>query len=149
MKMAVLVDFDGTIASTDASYAVLERFGDKAWREVEERAYAHEITILDALKIQARMIKVGPEEAEAYLKETIEMRNGFREFASFCRENDIHLEICSDGFGWTIEVLLAHWDLEWIPWTSNHTVPDERGWEISFPYRRENCPINANCKCSH
>lgn len=149
MKLAALVDFDGTIASTDASYAVLERYGDREWREIEERAYAHEITILDALKVQALMVKVGPEEAEVFLKETVRMRDGFREFAKWCRENGVHLEICSDGFGWTIEVLLSHWKLDWIPWSSNHTIPREGGWEISFPHRREDCPINANCKCSH
>ena len=149
MKLAVLVDFDGTIAKTDASYAVLDRFGDKEWLEVENKALAHEITLLEALRLQAGMVKAGPREAERYLKDTIEIRDGFREFALWCRDEGIHLEICSDGFSWTIEVLLSHWELEWIPWTSNHTVPKKEGWTIEFPYLRENCRINANCKCSH
>ncbi len=149
MDLAILVDFDGTIASSDASYAVLKKFAKDDWLAVEEKAYAHEITILDALKVQATMIKVGPEEASRFLRETMGIRPGFREFAEWCRENEIYLEICSDGFGWTIEILLCYWNLDWIPWTSNHTVPDRNGWKISFPYRKEDCPINANCKCSH
>ncbi|OYT46835.1 hypothetical protein B6U90_00110 [Thermoplasmatales archaeon ex4484_6] len=149
MRLAVLCDFDGTITTRDASYAILERFGEGDWRSIEERAYTHEITILEALKLQAGMVKVGEEEASAFLRENIGMREGFREFALGCREEGIHLEICSDGFGWTIEVLLEHWGLEWIPWTSNRTVPSENGWEIHFDHRREGCPINANCKCAH
>ncbi|MEA3557809.1 MAG: MtnX-like HAD-IB family phosphatase [Candidatus Thermoplasmatota archaeon] len=149
MKIGVMVDFDGTISATDASYAILDRFADGDWLSIEKRAYDHEISILDALKLQTGMIRCSPEEAEKYLIETIELRPGFREFAGFCEQSGIPLEICSDGFGWSIEVLLRHWDLDRIPWTSNHTVPDSEGWKIEFRHRRENCPINANCKCSH
>lgn len=149
MRIGILVDFDGTIASTDASYAILNKYADKFWYEIEKRAYAHEITILEAIKEQTKLIRCSPEEAEKYLIDNIEIRRGFREFAEYCRENAIPIEICSDGFGWTIEVLLRQWDLEWLPWTSNHTIPSEDGWEVEFQHRREGCPINANCKCSH
>ncbi len=149
MSLAVLTDFDGTVAETDASYAVLEKFGDKEWMKIEKEALEYRITILEALELQARMVKASPEEASVYLREKVKPREGFREFANWCRDNDIHLEICSDGFGWTIENLLSYWCLDWIPWTSNATIPKKEGWEITFPYRREGCPINANCKCSH
>lgn len=149
MSLAVLTDFDGTVASTDASYAVLKEFADDDWVAVEKEALEYKITILEAVKIQAGMVKASPEDASKYLKENVELRPGFREFANWCRENDIYLEICSDGFGWTIEVLLEYWGLEWIPWTSNAIVPRKEGWQISFPYRKEGCPMNANCKCSH
>jgi 2,3-diketo-5-methylthio-1-phosphopentane phosphatase len=149
MRLAVLTDFDGTISSIDASYAILDRFGDREWMDVEKEALEYRITIPDALKLQAKMVKAAPEEAFKYLIETVKPRDGFREFAIWCGKNDIHLEVCSDGFGWTIEILLKFWDLEWIPWTSNVTIPGKDGWEISFPHRKEGCPINANCKCYH
>lgn len=149
MSFAVMVDFDGTITATDASYAILDKFGQGDWYSIEERAYAHEITILEALRLQARMVKVSMEEAEAFLKDKIQMREGFREFAQWCSDNKIPIEICSDGFDFTIEVLLKYWGLDWIPYTSNRTVPSEQGTTIEFPHHRDTCPINANCKCSH
>ena len=149
MDMAILVDFDGTVTRTDASYAILKRYASEDWMDVEKEALDHRITILDALKIQAKMVKVSAEVAAVYLKENVELRDGFRELAEWCKESSVHLEICSDGFGYTIEVLLAHWGLDWIPWSSNRTIPDENGWKISFPHRKDGCPINANCKCSH
>jgi 2,3-diketo-5-methylthio-1-phosphopentane phosphatase len=149
MKLAVLVDFDGTVSEKDASYAVLERFSHEDWRTIENEAMQGRITIPDALKVQAGMVKATALEAHQYLIENIRIREGFREFALWCRQMNIPLEICSDGFGWTIEVLLKEWDLHWIPWTSNTTVPKAEGWDISFPHRKEGCPINANCKCSH
>lgn len=149
VSLAIMVDFDGTIAEKDASYEILEKYAVGDWYYVEEMAYAHEITILDALKQQAEMVRVSWEEAESYLKKNIRMRDGFREFSDWCRENNVPLEICSDGFDFTIEILLKHWDLEWIPFTSNKTLPSEQGTTIEFPYHRDDCPINANCKCSH
>jgi 2,3-diketo-5-methylthio-1-phosphopentane phosphatase len=149
VSIAILVDFDGTIAKKDASYAILDKYAVGDWYSIEEKAYAHEITILEALKLQAEMVRVSREEAERFLKENIRMREGFVEFSDWCRENGIHLEICSDGFDFTIEILLKHWDIDWIPYTSNRTLPSEEGTTIEFPYHRDDCPINANCKCSH
>lgn len=60
MKLGILVDFDGTIASTDASYAILDKYADKFWYEIEKRAYAHEITILEAIKEQTKLIRCSP-----------------------------------------------------------------------------------------
>lgn len=149
MTFAVMVDFDGTIADRDASYEILYRFAVGDWYSLERRAYAHEITIMEALGQQAGMVKVSMEEAEAFLKGRVKMRDGFTEFADWCRENDIYLEICSDGFDFTIDILLGHWGLNWIPYTSNRTVPSEIGTTIEFPHHRKGCPVNANCKCSH
>jgi 2,3-diketo-5-methylthio-1-phosphopentane phosphatase len=149
MAFGVMIDFDGTVTTVDASYKILERFADGNWLLVEEKAYAHEITILDALEVQARMVRVSPEEAERYLLEEVELREGFREFADWCRMEKVPLEICSDGFDFTIEMLLRNWGLDWIPFTSNRTVPSETGTTIEFPHHRLECPINANCKCLH
>jgi 2,3-diketo-5-methylthio-1-phosphopentane phosphatase len=144
-----MVDFDGTVAEKDASYGILEKYAVGDWYSIEEKAYAHEITILEALKVQAEMVKVSLEEAEMFLKDNIRMREGFGEFAEWCRSNSIPIEICSDGFDFTIEILLEHWNLDWIPFTSNKTVPSKQGTTIEFPHHRNDCPINANCKCSH
>ncbi|MGA1848797.1 MAG: MtnX-like HAD-IB family phosphatase [Thermoplasmatota archaeon] len=149
MALGVMVDFDGTVTDVDASYRILERFANGDWLSVEQRAYAHEITILDALKVQAEMVRVSPEEAERYLLEEVKLREGFRDFAEWCRSHEVPLEICSDGFDFTIEMLLRNRGLDWIPYTSNRTVPSETGTTIEFPHHRPECPINANCKCSH
>jgi len=149
MGLAVLTDFDGTISVTDASYEVLERFGEERWKDIEKEALDGRMSIKEALRRQAAMVKVSEEEMAPFLIEKVQLRDGFREFALWCRENGVHLEICSDGFGNTIGVLLAHWGLEWIPWTSNRTEPRKDGMLIEFPHWREGCPVNGNCKCSH
>lgn len=149
MDLAILTDFDGTVASRDASFAVLDRFGENRWKEIEERAVKGEMTIPEALRIQSKLIRATRDQIRDHIIETIEIREGFPQFANFCRDHDIHLEICSDGFGLTIEILLDHWDLNWIPWSSNRLIPSPEGSAIEFPYARDNCPVNANCKCSH
>jgi 2-hydroxy-3-keto-5-methylthiopentenyl-1-phosphate phosphatase len=148
MSVAVLTDFDGTVASTDASYSILERFADRRWEEIERRAMDGEMTIPEALRLQAGLITASQEEMSQYIREKVRIRAGFREFADFCRDNDVHLEITSDGFGFTIEVLLEYWGLNWIPWRSNTLIPSTSGARMEFPYLAENCAVNANCKCS-
>lgn len=147
--MAVLTDFDGTVAVEDASYAVLKRFAEGDWRDVEDEFYAGRISVPEVIRVQAGMVKAGMDEMSRFLIETSEIRSGFREFSDLCRERGIYLEICSDGFGFTIDVLLREWGLDWIPWTSNTVIPSPDGARIEFPYLREGCPVNANCKCSH
>ncbi len=149
MGLAVLTDFDGTISVTDASYEVLDRFGDLRWKDIEMEALEGRMSIKEALLRQAAMVKVSKEEMASFLIGKVQLREGFREFALWCRDNGVHLEICSDGFGTTLEVLLAQWGLDWVPWTSNRTEPRSEGMVIEFPYWREGCPINGNCKCSH
>jgi 2,3-diketo-5-methylthio-1-phosphopentane phosphatase len=148
MALAVLTDFDGTISVTDASYELLDRFGEKGWYGIEKEALEGRMTIKEALMGEASMVRVPYAEAAEYLKGKVKLRDGFREFADWCCDNGVHLEICSDGFGSTIEVLLAHWGLEWIPWTSNMTELRAEGMLIDFPHWREGCPVNGNCKCS-
>lgn len=148
MALAFLVDFDGTISVTDASYELLDRFGDKGWQDIEKEALEGRTSIKQALARQASMVRVAYDEAALYLTEKVQLREGFSEFAAWCRESGVHIEICSDGFGSTIEVLLAHWGLDWIPWTSNRTELMADGMLIEFPYWKEGCPVNGNCKCS-
>ncbi|MBN1539104.1 MAG: HAD-IB family phosphatase, partial [Candidatus Thermoplasmatota archaeon] len=96
MSFAVMVDFDGTITDRDASYEILEHFARGDWYSIEKRAYAHEINILEALRLQAGMVRVTLEEAGVFLKKRVRMREGFPEFADWCRKNGVYIEICSD-----------------------------------------------------
>ncbi len=149
MKLGVMVDFDGTVTDIDSSYQILERFSDNDWYAIEKEALEGRITILEALDRQAKLVYGDPKEIRKHLVETVSIREGFREFHDHCIDNNIYLEICSDGFGFALGALLEEWGLEQIPWTSNPTYPSKDGMRIEFPYHRVNCPINANCKCSH
>ncbi len=149
MKLGMLVDFDGTITEIDSSYQMLERFSNNNWSAIEREALEGRITILEALKRQAELVFGTPDEISRHLIANVRMREGFSEFSDYCRDREIHLEICSDGFGFALGVLLKEWGLEHIPWTSNPTYPSKNGMRIEFPYHREGCPINANCKCFH
>jgi 2-hydroxy-3-keto-5-methylthiopentenyl-1-phosphate phosphatase len=149
MSIAVLADFDKTVTASDASYAILDNFASGEWRQVEAEAYTGRYTILEALTIQAAMVRGAPEEIDALVLETVSIREGFAEFADLCRSNDIHLEICSDGFAHTIPLVLGKEGLDWIPYSSNRTWYKEGGLAIAFDHHMPYCPINGNCKCHH
>ena len=149
MALAILVDFDNTVTSSDASYAILDHFAEGDWRRIEEEAFRGRYTILEALEIQSSMVRGDPKAIDAHVLSTVSLREGFLEFARWCSDNSVHLEICSDGFGHTIPLILKREGSEHIPYTSNRTWFEGDRMRIAFDHKREGCPVNANCKCSH
>jgi len=147
MRIAVLADFDKTVTVRDASYAILDNFASEDWRRVESEAYSGKYTIMEALSLQAAMVRGTPEEIDALVRDSVHLRDGFAEFAKGCRRDGIHLEICSDGFAHTIPLVLEREGLEWIPYTSNRTWYENGGMGIAFDHHMPYCPINGNCKC--
>ena len=149
MTVALLVDFDGTVTATDSSEEILKEFAVGDWRSLDREGYEGKSTLVRVLREQGLMVREDRSTLERFLLDKIRIREGFADFARWCREGGIHLEICSDGFGFAIEILLDKWGLGWIPWTSNRATPTKRGIILEFPHMREGCPVNANCKCSH
>jgi 2-hydroxy-3-keto-5-methylthiopentenyl-1-phosphate phosphatase len=147
--VAVLADFDNTVTRMDASYAILNGFATGDWRRIETETYAGRYSIIEALTLQAGMVRGAPQAMDSLVRDSVLLRDGFKEFACECRKKGMHLEICSDGFGHTIPIVLEREGLEWIPWTSNRTWYEDGGLGIAFDHHRENCPINGNCKCDH
>ena len=149
MTIAVLADFDRTVTEIDASFTVLEGFASGGWREIECDALGGKYTIKEALALQAGMVRGTRSAVDRYVLEKVRPREGFKDFALWCRQNGVHLEICSDGFGHTIPLLLGREGLEWIPWTSNDTWFEHDRMRIEFNHTAPGCPVNANCKCAH
>ncbi len=149
MTIALLVDFDGTVTATDSSEEILKEFAVGDWRSLDREGYEGKSTLVRVLREQGLMVREERSTLERFLLDNIEIREGFADLARWCRERGIYLEICSDGFGFAIEILLEKWDLGWIPWTSNRATPTKEGIILEFPHMREDCPVNANCKCSH
>jgi 2-hydroxy-3-keto-5-methylthiopentenyl-1-phosphate phosphatase len=149
MGIAVLADFDRTVTDNDASYAVLDGFAKGDWRRIEDDALAGRYTIKEALTLQVEMVRGRREDVDRYVLEKVHLRKGFKEFAELCRVRGVHLEICSDGFGHTIPLLLERDGMDWIRWTSNDTWFERDRMRIAFNHTAPLCPVNANCKCSH
>jgi 2,3-diketo-5-methylthio-1-phosphopentane phosphatase len=143
--LAFLVDYDGTIARTDVSDALMAEFVTAEWeahvaeydagRAGSRRLMAWEIGLIDA----------GP---EALLAKAAEQPHDetFRPFAELALGAGIPVEIVSDGFGFFIEPALRALGVGQLPVVTAETTFGPQGAQITFPNGGEDCYVCGTCK---
>src|SRR5690606_30732785 len=88
LKCCVLVDFDGTIATVDTTDALLERFAEPGWHEIEAEWQAGRIGSRECLVRQIDLIKATPEAYDEFVA-SIQIDPGFLPFIAECKARDL------------------------------------------------------------
>ena len=83
-QVDVYVDFDGTIAPTEPTDALFDRFADPAWREFDAAWQAGRLASWEATAASVALLRASPEEIAAFLK-TIPVDPAFPAFVALCR----------------------------------------------------------------
>jgi len=65
MKHAIFCDFDETITRTNVTDAVLERFAEPRWLEIQEDWLAGKLSAREVLEYQMPLVTVSPEDLDA------------------------------------------------------------------------------------
>jgi len=149
-RIAVLCDFDGTVAQEDVGNLLFSTFADPAktapivdsWKrgEISSRAClegeaSHALAPRDALD---RFI--AGRELDPY----------FKDFADFARRHDMEVVIVSDGLDYYIESMLLRRGLAHIDFFSNQVTIDNGRLCVGFPYYDLlDCRDCGNCKTHH
>lgn len=146
----VLCDFDGTISLNDVTDTLLEHFGQQGCEELEARWNAGEIGSQECMSKQIALLDASLDEINAVLAK-IEIDPNFKAFVQYARQNNITVQIVSDGLDYAIKTILAHHQLDFLPVYANRLLHDNaRGWQLDFPYSNANCvKASGNCKCLH
>jgi 2-hydroxy-3-keto-5-methylthiopentenyl-1-phosphate phosphatase len=101
LKCCVLVDFDGTIATVDTTDALLERFAEPGWLEIEADWQAGRIGSRECLVRQIDLIKASPKQYDDFVS-SIEIDRGFVPFIEECKARDLDVMVVSDGLDRTV-----------------------------------------------
>ena len=143
----IICDFDGTITCFDVTDAVLERFADRAWEDVEKEWLDGTITARQCMEKQVRMINVEPADLDAFLA-TVPLTEGFDEFTRFCAGNGLNMLVVSDGMDYAIKRILTAKGHGNIPVIANRLCfQGKSGYRLSFPYGADGCKSGV-CKCN-
>ena len=148
MKIAVFVDFDGTVATEDTTDRILEHFADPAWREIESDWVAGRIGSRECMARQIDCVRASLDDIEEFARNAV-IDPGFHGFVVFCRNNGIDLAVVSDGLDRIAQIALTRAGIE-VDLISNHFewLGGDR-WRLSFPFARGDCRSSAgNCKCA-
>lgn len=143
--IAILVDYDGTIARTDVSDSLLAEFVTADWEAHVAEYDAGRVGSRRLMTWEVGLITAG---LDALLRKAAEQPHDgtFRRFAERAREAGIPVEIVSDGFGFYIEPALRALGVDWVPVVSAVTTFGPSGPQISFPNGARDCYVCGTCK---
>jgi 2-hydroxy-3-keto-5-methylthiopentenyl-1-phosphate phosphatase len=143
--IAFLVDYDGTIAQTDVSDALMAEFVNADW---ESHVAAYDAGIVGSRRLmawEAGLITADPVALSA--KAAAQPHDpSFVAFAEAAREAGIPIEVVSDGFGFFIEPALAALGTPWIPVVTAAMAFDGERPEMTFPNGNPDCFLCGTCK---
>lgn len=144
MDKIFFVDFDGTIAEKDVACAIVERFADDGWMEVEERWRRKEISTEECAVQIFEFVRAEEEDILSFVN-TVEIDPYFVTFADLCRKSGYDVKIVSDGYDFYIKNILKKYGLN-LEVFCNRMYYDN-GWKFEFPLKN-GCGMCGNCKRS-
>ena len=143
--VALLVDFDGTIALTDVADTIRYRFLGEAYRADDEAYVAGLEGSRSQLREQARRLPATQSEVEA-LADAQPHDSTFAPFARRALELGVAIEVVSDGFGFYIEPALERMGAPRIPVVTAQTFWGAGGASMTFPNGHPDCFVCGTCK---
>jgi 2-hydroxy-3-keto-5-methylthiopentenyl-1-phosphate phosphatase len=148
VPIAVLVDYDGTIARTDVSDTLMAEFVTEEW---ESKAAAYDAGLAGSRRLmewEVGLITAPPAQLQA-LAAAQPHDPGFAPFVRTARAAAIPVEVVSDGFGFFIQPALAELGVGDVPVvTAATTFPPGARPRIDFPNGHPRCFVCGTCKRS-
>lgn len=145
LPLAILVDYDGTIAQTDVTDMVLAEFMTEAW---EHRVAEYDAGLAGSRELmtwEVGLIRGDPERLAATAAAQPH-DPGFAPFARAAQAAGITVEIVSDGLGFFIEPALASLGVGDLPIATARTTLGPDAGSIEFPFGNPDCLVCGTCK---
>jgi 2-hydroxy-3-keto-5-methylthiopentenyl-1-phosphate phosphatase len=143
--LAILVDYDGTIAITDVGDTVMADHVTADWEPIVAAYDAGLVGSRKAMVAELALLRATREE----LMETAAAQPhdaGFPSFVRLARSVGIPVEIVSDGFGFFIPAALERLGLADLPIITAATTFDGDRARMDFPNGHPSCFVCGTCK---
>jgi 2-hydroxy-3-keto-5-methylthiopentenyl-1-phosphate phosphatase len=149
----VFCDFDGTISIQDIGNVLFRTYAGEQALSMVQSYLRGEITAPGYYRAQCAAVKSLTREELLSLVNQCEIDPWFRDFTTFCREQEIPVTVLGDGFDAYVEPFLRKHGVGHLSVLANHLEFEKRDGETiivpSFPYSDAECPRCANCKRNH
>jgi 2,3-diketo-5-methylthio-1-phosphopentane phosphatase len=149
-KIAILCDFDGTVAEEDVGNLLFERFsGNGGSAEVVKKWERGEISSRECLEREADLASMSEDELKRFVLER-RLDPYFKDFHDFAKKRGMEVVIVSDGLDYYIESMLLRTGMGDIDFFSNRLRLNGEKMDIQFPhYNLLGCEDCACCKTHH
>ena len=143
--LAILVDYDGTIALTDVSDTVMAQHVPSIW-EAEAAAYdAGQMGSRRLMEIEMALVDA-PGDALLATAAAQPHDPGFVPFVRRAQAAGAVVEVVSDGFGFFIQPALEALGVGELPVITARTTFQGRRASIAFPNGHASCHVCGTCK---
>lgn len=134
-KLVLFCDFDGTITEKDNIVAIVRKFAPPEWEALTEQILSQKISVQEGVGKLFQLIPSSlRQEIIDYIVNEAQIRPGFAEFVSFCRQEGIELLITSGGIDFFVEPILAPFDLSGVPTYCNSSDFSGERITITWPH---------------
>jgi 2-hydroxy-3-keto-5-methylthiopentenyl-1-phosphate phosphatase len=149
-KIAVLCDFDGTVADEDVGNLLFRSFtADGASGEIVELWKSGLISSRECLEKECALASVSREEIDRFIQAR-KLDLYFKDFHDFARNRGIEIVILSDGLDYYIEKMLLRHGVAEIDFFANKLTVINHSLLVEFPhYNMLDCTDCGNCKRFH
>jgi 2-hydroxy-3-keto-5-methylthiopentenyl-1-phosphate phosphatase len=143
--LAILVDYDGTIALTDVSDTVMAEHVPAIW---ESEAAAYDAGLMGSRRLMEIEIALVNAQGEALLATAAAQPHdpGFVPFVRRAQAAGVVVEVVSDGFGFFIAPALEALRVGDLPVITARTTFEGRRASIAFPNGHPTCLVCGTCK---
>ncbi|PKS09295.1 hypothetical protein jhhlp_003909 [Lomentospora prolificans] len=144
-KFIFFTDFDGTITQQDSNDYMTDTLGFGSERRLALGAEVlnERLAFRDAFAEMLESVTRPYDQCIEYLLDHVQLDPYFKEFFSWCRENNVPIVVLSGGMKPIIKALfrkfLGEEEVEWLTIVSNDvaaregkTINEEGGWRITF-----------------
>lgn len=145
--LAVLCDFDDTIALQNVAQLLLDRFGHSKWQELRKQLRSGAINFRQYQERSFDAVTATREEMEKHAETEAIVRDGFHEFWQYCQNSGIPVAIASLGLDFYIQTILDREAIGPVPTYAVHTsfTPERIGYR--YPHTWDGCTKWGTCKC--
>jgi 2,3-diketo-5-methylthio-1-phosphopentane phosphatase len=148
-QIAVLCDFDGTIAREDVGNLFFRTFGGDETQSIVEEWKEGRISSKECFEREAKLVSASRREVDRFINKR-KLDPYFKDFTDFAGRNGIEVVIVSDGLDHYIERMLMRNGLGMIEFHSNVMQLVDGTLRIDFPHHDlKDCRDCGNCKTYH
>jgi 2-hydroxy-3-keto-5-methylthiopentenyl-1-phosphate phosphatase len=144
IRIAVLCDFDGTIALSQTMDFLYQRFAG-CGMDFAHRWERGEISTAEEIRSTFATVTASKEEMEAALT-GLRLDPGFTRFLSIAEDRGYLTAIVSDGLEWYIRFLLSRHGITDLPIYANHIEFQQDGFSFEFPWHHPDVPLRGVSK---
>ena len=145
--LAVLCDFDDTIALQNVAQLLLDRYGHGQWQELRQQLRAGEINFRKYQERSFDAVTVTQEEMSHHAASEAIIRDGFHDLWQYCLKSGVPLAIASLGLDFYIDAILQRENLNDIPSHCVETRFTYGGISYRYPHTWDGCTKWGTCKC--